>query len=320
MTNGERLSSESISENESRFRWPPGVCGPTAQLCRVKWAGCLCIAIALFVIELSAPFMTNRGFFGAQIEQTGRLYISDNEAKSFDLAGLGATLGLSAARAAQIGSPSLAEPSSLGVVQDSFVALGTQIGNPVPPEPPELLTIPGSSAVPAAQAASVGLGAVPGSSLASGIGDTGEAPSTLAGVPISSTLLCPPHVAWNWHYTTGTGIENKYAYLLRMALRANGNGEVVYAIQQTSPGPCILTNSWDWRGTVVVRGPQMIFTTQGFRVQTDTCNKSLNGRWPISGVINIQWSLDPTNTKLSVITPWHLAFRRTQFTLSKVRF
>src|SRR5690242_1125156 len=59
--------------------------------------------------------------------------------------------------------------------------------------------------------------------------------STLGATSVPPALVCPPHVAWNWQYTTGTGISNSYGYLLRMALMENGTGEVVYAIQQTSP-------------------------------------------------------------------------------------
>src|SRR5215469_16484237 len=155
----------------------------------------------------------------------------------------------------------------------------------------------------------------PGLRAALGMGGAGFNPSTLGAASIPPALLCPPHVAWNWQYTTGTGIWNSYGYLLRMALRDNRTGEVVYAIQHTSPPessarPCMLTNSWDWRGTVVIQGSQMVFTAQGSRTETNTCNAGQNARWPIHGVLTFQWSLDPTNTKLTIITPRPLALGR----------
>jgi hypothetical protein len=122
-----------------------------------------------------------------------------------------------------------------------------------------------------------------------------------------------------------TGIWNSYGYLLRMALREDGTSEIVYALQQTSPPQvsgraCVLTNSWDWQGTVVVRGSEMGFSTRGVRKETNTCNSAQNERWPIGGVLTFQWSLDLTNTKLTIITPQPLALARKQFTLSKIRF
>jgi hypothetical protein len=157
------------------------------------------------------------------------------------------------------------------------------------------------------------------------MGDAGLIRSAHAGASIPPALLCPPHVAWNWQYTTGTGIWNNYGYLLRMALRDNRTGELVYAIQHTSPPessarPCMLTNSWDWRGTVVIQGSQMVFTAQGLRTETNACDAGQNARWPIHGVLTFQWSLDPTNTKLTIITPQPLALGRKQFTLSKIKF
>jgi hypothetical protein len=153
-------------------------------------------------------------------------------------------------------------------------------------------------------------------------GDAGKIPSAL-GTLIPPALICPQHVAWNWQYTTGASIYDKIAYLLRMAVRANGTGEIVYALQQTRPSStspyyCVLTNSWDWQGTVVVQGSNLVFTTRGQRVQTDTCNSAMNGQWPIGGVLTFQWSLDPTNTKLNVVAPWALGQGWRRFTLTKI--
>jgi len=149
--------------------------------------------------------------------------------------------------------------------------------------------------------------------------------SALGATSVPPALVCPPHVAWNWQYTTGTGISTSYGYLLRMALREDGTGEVVYAIQQTSPPqasgrPCVLTNSWDWQGTIVIRGAEMIFSTRGSRKETNTCNLAQSERCPIGGVLTFQWSLDQTNTKLTIITPQPLALGLKRFTLSKIRF
>jgi hypothetical protein len=180
-------------------------------------------------------------------------------------------------------------------------------------------------AIPFALVFSLTVGTIPGLSAAPGLSDAGLIRPALGGASIPPALLCPPRVAWNWQYTTGTGIWNSYGYLLRMALRDNGTGELVYAIQQTSPPqtnprPCVLTNSWDWQGTVAIDGSQMVFTTRGWRKETNTCNPAQNGQWPIGGMLSFQWSLDPTNTKLTIITPQPLALGRKRFTLSKIRF
>jgi hypothetical protein len=110
-----------------------------------------------------------------------------------------------------------------------------------------------------------------------------------------------------------------------MAVSATGTGEVVYALQQTSPTStypyyCVLTNSWDWHGKVVVQGSNLVFTTQGWRVQTNTCNPAMKGQWPIGGVLNFQWGLDPTHTKLTLDTPWALGQGWRRFTLTKITF
>jgi hypothetical protein len=180
-------------------------------------------------------------------------------------------------------------------------------------------------AIPFALVFTLTVGTIPCLREAVGMGAAHLIHSALGDASIPPVLVCPPHIAWNWQYTTGTGIWNSYGYLLRMALRDNGTGEVVYAIQHTSPPqtsarPCMLTNSWDWRGTVAIQGSQMAFKAQGSRTETNTCNAAQNERWPIRGVLTFQWSLDPTNTKLTIITPQPLALGRKRFTLSKIRF
>jgi|SRR6516162_2362323 len=219
------------------------------------------------------------------------------------------------------GSYAAAPGPSAAPAPGDFLSSAAAPGPSAAPAPDDFLS---SAAAPAMSAASapddfLSSYAAAAPSAALGPGDTGEIPSAVAAALIPHGLVCPYGICWAWTFVEGTGIYTKVAYTVRLAIAANGAAQFVYVLQNTN-GACVLTNVWDWFGNGVVNGSRLVITSHGSRTQTNTCNPAQNYRWPIGGVLNFLWSLDPTNTRLTLITPWPLGRGWTRFLLTKVRY
>jgi hypothetical protein len=110
--------------------------------------------------------------------------------------------------------------------------------------------------------------------------------------PIPPGLICAPNTCWYWGYSPGFGVGDHYNYQIRMAFYPDTTCQVVFVIQHVYAANCTLTSAWDYLGTFVVQGQQLVFSLHGQRSDRDQCNPSNNGQWPIGGTLTCGWSLN----------------------------
>jgi hypothetical protein len=169
--------------------------------------------------------------------------------------------------------------------------------------PGSQIPVPSLSTPVQAPAVTLGGQATPGNQIPMpGLSTPAQAPAVTA---IPPGLFCGPHQCFDWHYTEGLGIGNSYEWMIRIAVYPDMTCQVVFVIQHVyAPNPCVLLNVWDYLGTFVVNGQQLVFTLRGQRTQTDSCTPSNNGHWSIGGTLDCGWSFDSAHSILTINLPF----------------